>query len=78
MIAREFINLVWDNFQIQTIVRHTAGKIPNQTLITKSILKPEKEISTIFPKSSLSTFIKATPHIAQLLNKQVRKGKNKP
>ena len=65
--AREFINLVWDNFQIQITVCHTAGKIPNQNLVLKAILKTTKEIIKTFPKSSINNFINETQHIKELL-----------
>jgi hypothetical protein len=65
--GREFVNFIWDLYQILVNVDHTAGKTPNKNLILNSIKESTKEILKTFPKSSLTNFVQSIPTLDRLL-----------
>ena len=58
--GNDFINRVWDMMQIKVVHCHTAGTTAIPSLTIKWILQNLKHISTAYPASQVSKFIKTS------------------
>ena len=64
--GKETINLIWDIYQVQVTINHTAGTQPRSTKIIKAIITTLKDILKIQSNSLFAKFVKNTPYLQRL------------
>ena len=64
--GKETINLVWDIYQVQVTINHTAGTQPRSTEIIKAIIATLKDILKIQPNTLVAKFVKKKTHLQRL------------
>ena len=65
--GKDFINLVWDIFQTEIIINHTAQKRPIPVKVIKKVVSEAKDIIKNLPNSKMTKFLKTCPPIITLL-----------